>query len=666
VFKVSPIITNFMSGELSHKLDGRTDLPQYYSGCSILENMIPLPQGGVTKSPGTWYIAEARQAGSVRLIPFIVSADEAFVLEFGAGYIRFYQNRIQVQSAGVPVEVATPYTTDELFDLKYVMLSNTEMLIVHHNHPIQSLVYGGSPTAWTFGAYSLATGAPSNLNGGAGDYPAVIAIHENRLVLGATDNHPNYVWLSEIGVYNNFTLVSPPTSKDPCEFELLALKDAHIMWILSVYSHLLIGAASGEAYLVGVNGIITPLVGGAVFKRTSNFGSNNIQAKLIDGSVIFVQRHGNKVINYYWSNEFQSYVSPDLTLLADHIGGSTGFKEFAYQNYPYNIIWFVRQDGQLALLVLQKEAKTMGWCRITCNGQFNSVAVIPGENGDDVYVAVSRTINGSDVQYIEVFDPIDMFALQNVTYLYSTVLWDGGSAQAITNITNADPAVVTTSGTPPSDGDLIKIQDVEGMTEVNDNVYQVKNVVGSTFELWTIDGGSSIDSSSFGTYSGGGNFKKVTAKVTGLSHLEGEEVKINADGGSVEPQTVSSGEITLSNYYNKIYVGLWKDAVVRPMRIEITLPTGTTQTKVKRINQVRFRMFNTLGGKVGYDLNHLSPILYDRQYLGVTPSHITGDKFISFAGNYSTEGWIYVVQDEPLPMTILSIMPDMGVYGLGG
>ena len=657
-----------MAGELSHKLDGRTDLPQYYAGCSILENMIPMAQGGVTSAPGTWYIAAAKQTDNVRLIPFIVSEDKAFVLEFGEKYFRVYKNRSQIQVTGSPYEVATDFVTDDLFGIKYAKISSKEMVLVHPNYPIKVITYV-SDTNWTYANYTL-SGTPP-FNGGTGDYASVIAVHEDRLIVGASINKPNYIWGSRIGTYNDFALTGSPVADDPFELIINDLKDGEIKWILSVYSHLLIGAASGEAYIAGgTDGIITPLVGGAVFKRTSNFGSSNVQGKLIDGNTIFVQRSGGRILEYYWQNDLQAYVSPDLTIYADHISDNGYFKEFAYSNDPYNIIWFVSSSGILSLLVLQKESKAMGWCRIIpqkeTSSNFNSIAIIPGANGDDVYVSVSRTINGSLVQYIEVFDPIDVQGLSNVTYLRSTSLWEGQTDTDISNITNANPAVVTVAsgGDIPTDGDLIKITDVGGMTEVNDNVYYVKNVSGSTFELWTVSGTAKIDSTGWGTYTSGGTFKGVTNVVTGLSYLEGEKVKINADGGSVEPQIVSSGQITLTNYFNKIYVGLWQDRIIRPMRIEINLQSGSTQTKIKRINQVRFRLFNTLGGKVGYDLDNLSPILYDRDYLGVTPDTVTGDKSIAFAGRYSTEGWIYIVQDEPLPMTVLSIMPDMGIYGV--
>ena len=50
------IQNNFVSGELSPYLRGRTDIVQYYQGLQTAKNVILVPQGGVKRRPGTQYI----------------------------------------------------------------------------------------------------------------------------------------------------------------------------------------------------------------------------------------------------------------------------------------------------------------------------------------------------------------------------------------------------------------------------------------------------------------------------------------------------------------------------------------------------------------------------------------------------------------------------------
>ena len=90
--RVSTIVTNFQAGELSPRLEGRIDLEKYNAGAQTLQNMVTFPQGGVTRRPGTIYAGSSKDGGKVRLVNFEYSDEQAYVLEFGANYIRFYQD----------------------------------------------------------------------------------------------------------------------------------------------------------------------------------------------------------------------------------------------------------------------------------------------------------------------------------------------------------------------------------------------------------------------------------------------------------------------------------------------------------------------------------------------------------------------------------------------
>lgn len=75
-------------------------------------------------------------------------------------------------------------------------------------------------------------------------------------------------------------------------------------------------------------------------------------------------------------------------------------------------------------------------------------------------------------------------------FVDSALAFEGLSA-IITNITNADPGVVTTSVAHGlSDGDQIYISGVEGMTELNGDYYTIGNVTETTFELRDYTGGA--------------------------------------------------------------------------------------------------------------------------------------------------------------------------------
>jgi len=97
---------------------------------------------------------------------------------------------------------------------------------------------------------------------------------------------------------------------------------------------------------------------------------------------------------------------------------------------------------------------------------------------------------------------------------------------AISAITKANPAVVTTGTHNLVDGDVVQITGVVGMTEVNNNSYIV-NVTSSTqFEL--VD----IDSTGYGTYTSGGHIDKGLfsnfCELTGYNRTGGTKPEIDA------------------------------------------------------------------------------------------------------------------------------------------
>lgn len=95
--RATPIQPSFNAGELSPRMVARTDFAKYPLGCATLENMILLPQGGAARRPGTLFIAEAKDSTKrPRLIAFEFSTLQAYVLEAGDRYFRFYKDQGQI------------------------------------------------------------------------------------------------------------------------------------------------------------------------------------------------------------------------------------------------------------------------------------------------------------------------------------------------------------------------------------------------------------------------------------------------------------------------------------------------------------------------------------------------------------------------------------------
>ena len=149
--------------------------------------------------------------------------------------------------------------------------------------------------------------------------------------------------------------------------------------------------------------------------------------------------------------------------------------------------------------------------------------------------------------------------------------------------------------------------------------------------------------------------------ISGLSHLEGQEVSILADGAAHPNKTVSSGEITLERSASKVKVGLPYTSLLQTMRIDAGSQNGTSQSKTKRIYEITIRLYESIGVEVGSDLNNMEriPFRSSANLMNSGVNVFTGDKEVEFRGNYETDGFIFVRQTQPLPLTILSLYPKL-------
>lgn len=99
--KVSPIQTSFNSGEWSPLMQGRVDIDAYKASLATCLNQIPLTQGPITRRPGTYFVAEAKDSSkATRIVRFEFSKTQAYAIEFGDLYARFYTDNAPVLEAG--------------------------------------------------------------------------------------------------------------------------------------------------------------------------------------------------------------------------------------------------------------------------------------------------------------------------------------------------------------------------------------------------------------------------------------------------------------------------------------------------------------------------------------------------------------------------------------
>ncbi|MFO1188510.1 MAG: hypothetical protein U1E97_02695 [Alphaproteobacteria bacterium] len=104
--RATPLQASTNAGEFGPRMVARTDFVRYPFGCAALENMIPLPQGGAARRPGTRFVAALKDENrTARLIPFQFSTEQSYVLELGDGHARIYMDGGQVVAGPVAASV---------------------------------------------------------------------------------------------------------------------------------------------------------------------------------------------------------------------------------------------------------------------------------------------------------------------------------------------------------------------------------------------------------------------------------------------------------------------------------------------------------------------------------------------------------------------------------
>ena len=151
----APIWNTFNAGELSPLIDGRTDQEKYFAGCKRLRNFIPTVQGPATRRGGTRYLGATKGNLRAWFMPFEFNQAQSYVLELTDLKMRFWVNRGQLLSAGLPYEITTPWSAANLVTEEGTLAlrsvqSGDIMWIVHNEGAVrpQKLSRLGA-TSWT-------------------------------------------------------------------------------------------------------------------------------------------------------------------------------------------------------------------------------------------------------------------------------------------------------------------------------------------------------------------------------------------------------------------------------------------------------------------------------------------------------------------------------------
>ncbi|MEO6055104.1 MAG: carbohydrate-binding protein, partial [Chthoniobacterales bacterium] len=531
---------------------------------------------------------------------------------------------------------------------------------------------------WSEGAFSTLRG-----------YPQTVCLFEDRIMYGGTSSRPLTIKGSVVDDFDNFRLTA--FDDGALSFTLSSQEANTIQWMLP-QDQLLVGT-SGDEWTLGAsdNTGLTPTNVQAL--KQASYGSAAVRALIANDTILFLQRLGRKVRQLIYVNgiDKQGWIAEDLTILSDHVTRGN-ILEVAFQPQQDAIYWAITGKGQLIGMTYERLQSVAAWHRHTTGVVMNDTAVtLDATNHTSAALTVygdwTMTTAGQWKGTLAIQQSDDHGATWKTlrTYANSTLqkrdlvfsgtqqsmcllrfLWTNGgvsgvnpSATLTAETRDLFESVATIYGTDENDETWVSVNRMINGQTVR-CIERFKTDFRTTLEnedkanWWYLDAAKAYV------------FGSPTSAITGLSHLEGMTVGILADGAVQEPKTVVGGNITLDSPASTVLVGLPYVSTLQPMKLEIQLQDGTSVGRRKKINRISADIYKSLGGKFSVDSGATWDPIYSRTTFDVmdsSPPVFTGMKRLYTGGDYNVGATITLRQDQPLPLTVLALIPTWMPYG---
>lgn len=752
--KVAAIQVNFNAGEVSPLMYGRVDFDKYKNALSTCLNSIPLVQGAITRRPGTRFAGETKTSSAAsRVVGFKYSTTQAYIIEFGDLYARFYRNNgpvletaqdITAATAANPVVVTyagADYTNGDHIEIAGVVgmteLNARRFRVANVNAGANTLelqdlegnnINGAAYTAYVSGG-TLARVYTVTTPYAVADVPA-LKFSQSADVLYVA--HPSYAprkisrtahttWTVTVidfvdGPYlpTNATAVTFTCSATVGVATLTA--SAATFATTDVGRHVRVkttGAAWGWGKITAFTSStqVTVDLIKAVGATTATASWRLGLWSATTGYPACVTFHEDRLgwagstaapqrLDFSRSGQYETMQPSDYdtsaTVAADHALAFTLNSEDVQ-----NIKWMQSDDQGLLIGTVAgewivrpsslNEALTptnVKAVQMSAHGSTDNIRAVrcgksslfvqrAGRKARELaFVYVDNAYRAPDMTVLS--QHVTLGGLKEIAYQQEpqSLLWGVRNDGVVTGFTyERDQNVLgwhrhTLGGTATVVESVASIPSADG---TRDEVwFVVKRTIGGVTrryveymtKIW--ERGDEQDDAFYVdcglTYDGA-----AVSTIGGLWHMVGETVTILADGATHPAKTVSAlGKITLDRAASKVHVGYGYNSDGASLRNDAGAADGTAQGKTQRTHGVAFRLHDTLGLMTGASFATSGAGKLTRQTfrkgsdnLGEKVPLYSGDLIVEWEGDYTTENLICWRFDQPLPGTILSIMPRL-------
>ena len=644
--RATSIQTNFTTGEVDPLLNSRIDINQYYNGLDKARNILIQPQGGAIRRPGLEYVSEipsaANPSSGCRLVPFEFSTTQSYMLLFVNNRMYVYKDKdlvTNINGSGndyLTTTIASAYIPT----MDYAQSADT-LIVVHEDMNPVEITRGASDSSWTISnisfeyipkyAFTLTTTSgghsltPSEVDGnitlsaGGGSFAAADVgqyveandgLGRARITRFVASNEVEAI--VEIPFFNTDAIASGSWFIESGYEDTWSSSKG---WPRTVTFH------QGRLYFGGSKSRPNTLFA----SRVARFFDFNPGETLDDDAI-------------------------EATLATDSVNAITGmFAGRDLQIFTKGGEFFISQASLDPITPNNLVVSTA-----TRRGSKEGIKPVGAESGTLFIQRAGKSLR----EFL--FSDVELSYISNNISLLSSHLLRSPSDMALRKATSTDDGdllllVNSTDGSlatysilrgqnviAPSlsttDGDFVNVA-----VDVDTIYFVIKRTINSTtkyyVEAFNDDNTTDSNVLLFGAS------KPSTTTVTGLSHLEGETVKVIADDVMQSNKTVSSGQITLDSVPTTyVEIGIDFTPEIKTLPVELKLPSGNVLAQKKRIVEATANMYLTQNLTLnGNDFTFTAGDFY------------TGLKRRKPILGYDRRGQLTFSQSQPLFFTLLGI-----------
>jgi hypothetical protein len=506
-------------------------------------------------------------------------------------------------------------------------------------------------------------------------WPGCVTHHESRRVHARTDAKPNHFFGSRQDDFGNHDVNFPVVDTDAYDFGISSQELEEIRSVVS-FHRLLLFTGQGVFSAEGAPGFpITP--NSIRVPKHTRAGASYLDPLLLqDSGVLFTTAKGNYVRDLVYDYRTETFQAGRIDTYARHLLKGHTIVDWCYAEEPYGVLWLVRDDGVLLSCTYDRGTDTIGWARHPTRGQVKRVVCAPDGTEDAVFVHVVR--NGvlcfermATRELPQIADGVDAeTGLTNYrddvrfcVFLDASLKFDGRNTAATTmKVTGASfdaEQIVTVEVSNASFvltdiGDQIVIDPdgvpthitVQARTDASHVTGRLEESLPAAFQA--------VPTTAWGW---------ARDTLTGYGHLEGQTVKVLADGMVQGPFVVAGGNIPLEKPALIAVAGLSYNADAELL----DLAAAAARTNQKVIVKMTWEVVKSRSFLVGEKFTDLKPAQLRKvsDNFGV-PKLVTDQVSVDVNSTWNKGARAVVRQADPLPLTIVAAIREVEVGGRGG